>query len=187
MAILEPHPGRGASGNPRRVAECADQRLAGVPNARLSFMGAQRLLSIGWCFRFPRSVAGCHGADSYRTAACARAIVTQCGASICGGRCPALVASAFESRGAYPLFRRLSVVAAGGLPLCAEHGRYRRVGSICIFPRRAASQPRGRLLLRPTGPIERDGQLVSALCARHSPWLTLWRTRLAPDRLRRLE
>ena len=45
-----------------------------------------------------------------------------------GGRCPALVASAVGPGRAHPLFGRLPLAAAGGVPLRAEHRRHRGAG-----------------------------------------------------------
>ena len=90
-------------------------------------------------------------------------------APVRGRRCAALVASAVEPRRAHALLRRLSVAAAGGVPLCAVHRRYRGAGGIQRLSRRPARQPRRGLVLRFAGALQRDGQLVRTLCARHPP------------------
>jgi cyclic beta-1,2-glucan synthetase len=52
LAVLEPHPGRGASGNARPRARCAGQWLAGVPDPGVPAVGAQRILPVGGAFGF---------------------------------------------------------------------------------------------------------------------------------------
>jgi cyclic beta-1,2-glucan synthetase len=68
-AALAAHAGCGAGRNPRPVGQCAGQRLAGVPDPRVSCLGAQRLLPVGRRLRLPRPAAGRDGADSRRARA----------------------------------------------------------------------------------------------------------------------
>ena len=49
-------------------------------------------------------------------------------APVSGRRCPALVASPVRPGRAHALFGRLSLAAAGHVPLRAEHRRHRRAG-----------------------------------------------------------
>ncbi len=69
-------------------------------------------------------------------------------ASVSRRRCPALVASALRARGAHPLLRRLSLAAAGDLPLRAGHRGYRGAGGNDPVPGGPPGRRGGRRLLR---------------------------------------
>ena len=114
---------------PDAVAQCAGQRLAALSDSCVPSLGAQRILPVGRRLRLPRSVAGRDGADPQRAAAAARTPAALRVPPVPRGRRAALVASARGPRRAHPLFGRLSLAAAGGLPLRECHRRYR-------YPRR---------------------------------------------------
>ena len=69
-------------------------------------------------------------------------------ASVPGGRCAALVASAVGPGRAHALFRRLSLAAAGDLPLRSDHGGHRSSGGTRPFPRRPRGEHGGGFVLR---------------------------------------
>ena len=104
--------------NPRPVPQRAGQRLAAVPDPGLPPVGAQRLLPVRRRLRFPRSAAGRDGAHPRRAASRARAPAPVRRPSVPRRRCPALVASSNGPGRAHPLFGRLSLAAAGDVPLC---------------------------------------------------------------------
>ena len=128
VAVLEPHARRGAGGNARPVPQRADQRLAPVPDSGVPPVGAQRILPVGRRLRFPRSVAGRDGAHPRRAAPAARAPAPLRGPPVPRRRRPALVASAVGPRRAHALLGRLSLAAAGDVPLRPEHRGHRRAG-----------------------------------------------------------
>ena len=82
MGILEPYPGRRACGDAGSGVECAGQRLAGIPDNVVPAVGTQWLLSIRRRLRFPRSIAGHHGADPCDTVARPRAVDPLCRAPV---------------------------------------------------------------------------------------------------------
>ena len=139
VGTLEPHPGRGACGDAGSRAGRAGQRLAGLPDPVLQAVGAQRLLSVRRRLRFPRSIAGHHGADPCDTVARPRAVDPLRRAPVPPGRRAALVASAQRTRRAHPFLRRLSVAAVCHLSLCAGDRRYRRTRRVQSISWRAAS------------------------------------------------
>ncbi len=115
---LEAHAGRRAGRNARPGAQRAGQRLAALPDARVPPVGAQRLLPIGRRVRLPRPVAGRDGAGPCRARASRASTLLLCaGRQFSRRRRPALVASAGRTRRAHALLGRLSVAAAGDLPL----------------------------------------------------------------------
>ncbi|EGF30150.1 hypothetical protein IMCC9480_2008 [Oxalobacteraceae bacterium IMCC9480] len=179
--------GRSADRDPRRGRQRAGQRLADVPDHRLPAVGPQRLLPVGRCVRFPRSVAGCDGADPHRTAAAARPAVALRRAPVCRGRCPALVASTGRPRRAHALLGRLPVAAAGSASLRHRQRRPWRARRTHALPRRPAARRRRGFVLRLAATFGRHRQPVPALRARDRTRLALRQPRLAADRLVRLE
>ena len=121
LAVLEPHSRRSERGNTRPVRQLPGQRLALIPNARMSSLGAERILPVRGRLRVPRPVAGRNGAYPHRAAPRARTPPPLRGPSVPGGRCPALVASSVRQGRAHTLFGRLPLVAVGYVPIRSEH------------------------------------------------------------------
>ena len=143
MPALDADARRGAGGNARSGAQCAGQRLADLSDAGLPDLGAQRLLPVGRRLRLPRPVAGCDGAGARASPGWCASTCCSAPAASSGRRRPALVASARRPRCAHPLFRRLPVAAAGGLPLCRESPATRGgAGRERPFPRRPPGRTR---------------------------------------------
>ena len=116
-AALDAHARRGAGAHARQVLRPAGQWLAGLPDAGLPAVGAQRVLPVERRLRLSRSVAGRDGAGPRRAGARARTPAAQRLAAVCPRRRAALVAPAVWARRSHALLRRLPLAAAGHLPL----------------------------------------------------------------------
>ena len=147
VGTLEPHAGRGERGDAGPCAQRARQRLAGLSDAVLQAVGAQRLLPVRRRLRLPRSIAGHHGAGPCHPVARPRAADPARRAPVPQGRRAALVAPAQRTGRAHPFLRRLSVAAVCRLPLCDGDRRHRRARRVHPFPRRPRAVCRKR---RPT-------------------------------------
>jgi cyclic beta-1,2-glucan synthetase len=187
VGTLEPHPGRGERGHAGPRAERAGQRLAGLSDALLQAVGAQRLLPVRRRLRLPRPVAGHHGAGPCDAVARPRATAPLRRAPVHQGRRAALVAPAQWPGRAHPFFRRLSVAALCRLPLCAGDRRHRRARRVHPFPGRPRAVCGRGGLLRPAATLARSGQPLRALRARPQARPALRRPSIAADGLRRLE
>ena len=172
---------------PDRSLDVLGQRLARLPGPGVPALGPHRVLSIERRVRLSRSIAGRDGARPRRAGAGARAPAALRVAPVSRRRCPALVASAVGARRAHALFGRLSVAAAGDVPLRRGHRRHWRARRAGPFPGRPRAQGRGRVVLRSAQAVRPSGQPLRALRARHRARSALWSARLAADGLGRLE
>ena len=95
--------------------------LAALPDARLSGLGALRVLPGERRLRIPRSAAGRHGARRVAACAHARASAARGRAAVRRGRRAALVAAALRSGRAHPDLRRSRLAGVRRRPLCRRH------------------------------------------------------------------
>ena len=116
---LEAHARRGAGRDARPSLERAGQRLAGLPDARLPHVGAQRLLPVRRRVRLPRPAAGRDGARACRAAPAARAPAALRGAPVPRRRRAALVASAARAAACARTARTITSGCRWRLPLRA--------------------------------------------------------------------
>src|SRR5438876_653680 len=138
--------GPGGVCRPRRAPDGVDGGPHGVPgtppDARLSGLGALRLLSGGRRLRFSRSAPGRGGAHAGAPRPRARAHPARGGAAVRRGRRAALVAPAGGPGRSHADLGRSAVAALGGQPLSRGHRRRRHPGGSRRLSRGAAARRR---------------------------------------------